>query len=82
MKATPDHDEVPVEIRQRMEERFRDARWRIWVCAESDGDECGSGSLGVGHHRCRAGLAYYRGRGPRPAIAWIEVGPTGEQGKG
>ncbi|MGH2938301.1 MAG: hypothetical protein ACRDPE_09305 [Solirubrobacterales bacterium] len=83
MRATPDPEEIEVsaEVRRRLEDRYRDARWRIWVCAEPDGDKCGSGSLGVGFHRCETGLTYQRGRGPRPEVAFIEVAPV-EAAKG
>lgn len=67
--------EVPAKIRQRVEERHRSSRWRIYVCAEPDGDRCGSGSTGVHRHCCAAAARQRQEEGPPPAVVWIEVVP-------
>lgn len=68
-------EEVTPEVRRRLEERHGGSTWRIYVCAEPDGENCTSGTGGIGHHECAAGNAARRGGDP-PKVAWILVEPV------
>lgn len=67
---------IPPGVRERVEARYRGKRWRVFVCAETDGDRCGEGTGGVGRHECEAGRRHRAGEGPAPLVLFVEVEPT------
>jgi hypothetical protein len=56
-----------------LQERWDNARWTIYVCAEPDGEKCDSGTHpNILAHRCVALQRFYDG-GVGPQIAAIPV---------
>jgi hypothetical protein len=69
--------ELPTEVRERVERRYRGRTWKIYVCAEPDEEKCGEGSFGVSRHACEASRRAKREEGaPAPQVVWIVVGPV------
>lgn len=65
------------ETRQRVEDRYRDARWEITVCAEPDGAECQSGTNpNLLSHKCAAVKRFHAGEGDGPKLVTITVAPV------
>lgn len=54
-----------------LEQRWKGARWTMWVCAEADGEGCDPGTHpNILRHRCAAIEGFHEGGAP-PRLATI-----------
>lgn len=75
-------EEIPEGVRLIVEERYATSVWKVFVCAEEDGDKC-SVSMGPVAHQCAAGERHRRDPKARePVSVWIEVVPRKIKKKG
>lgn len=70
-------EEIPADVRERVEKRYVSAIWKLHVCAEPDGERCWPGLRRVASHDCEAARRHAKDPegAPPPLVVYVEVVP-------